>query len=328
MNKFLMSAGESRSVPTVIVYHDLPIESAIRGRLEDLTIKVAEDMDAVLNLLPGADILIVNPANWDDAFVNQLGEGDWVQATSVGYDTFPLDEFRERGVTFSNATGNYAPAVADHTFAMALAHFRDLQSLFKQQRNHVWERSIGNELQELSDRTLTVFGLGTIGEAIAKRGLGFKMEVLGIKRNPDDYDGCLPAGQVHDPDNFYEILPETDVLVSIVPLTEETHHAIDAPVFDRLPNTAFVINVARGSVIDEDALIKALESGKIAGAALDVFETEPLPVESPLWDRDDVLVTPHVAGRSDRFVDRFSSLFIENYRKWKQADTLRNEIVD
>lgn len=314
-------------MPRVLVHHDLPIASSIEGRREDLTCVAADDVDAVLSLLPESDAFVVNPASWDDAFLDALEEGDWVQATSVGYDAFPLDDFRERGVTFTNAKGNYAPVVADHTFAMALAFSRGLPTLLEKQRARDWDRSIGLALTDWTGRRLTVYGLGTIGESIARRGLGFEMDVYGVKRDPHDYDGCLPADRVLGPDRFHEVLSGTDLLVAIVPLTDETRHAIDAAVFERLPDSALVVNVARGAVVEESALLDALDDGEIAGAALDVFESEPLPPDSPLWEREDVLVTPHVAGRSDRFAERFSALFLDNYDRWRQGEPLVNEVV-
>jgi D-2-hydroxyacid dehydrogenase (NADP+) len=173
---------------------------------------------------------------------------------------------------------------------------------------------------------MTVLGLGRIGESIARKATGFDMTVYGVKRHPDTYEGSLPDERVMSPESLQTILPQTDVLVVIVPLTDDTYHLISTEVFRELPGSAILINVARGSVVDENALIEALRNGSIAAAGLDVFESEPLPAESPLWERDDVLVTPHVAGRSERFGERFSSLFFDNYDRWKNGMTLRNVV--
>jgi D-2-hydroxyacid dehydrogenase (NADP+) len=153
------------------------------------------------------------------------------------------------------------------------------------------------------------------------------MNVYGIKRNPDDYKGHLDTKHVLSADEFHDVLPETDLLVASVPLTESTRSAIDAEVFDRLPESAIIINVSRGAVVDEPALLEALRSNEIAGAGLDVFEQEPLPDNSPFWSRDDVIVTPHVAARSDTFPERFASLFFENYERWQADGPLVNQIL-
>lgn len=314
-------------MPTVVVRHDLDIAPAIAARRNDIDLIDAIDRDEALAALADADIFVVNPANWDDAFADVLGDGDWVQATSIGYDAFPIEQFRAGGVMFTNASGNYGPAVAEHVFAMAFAHSRHLREFGSMQRDHRWDRSIGLELSDWIDATMTVLGLGNLGEVIAERGRAFSFDVYGVKRDPDEYEGCLSDGRVLGSDEWKTVLPETDLLVAAVPLTDETREMVDGDVFRALPATAYVINVARGPVVDEPALINALEAGEIGGAGLDVFETEPLPTDSPLWDREDVIITPHVAGRSDGFADRFADLFLENFDRLLAGQELRNRIV-
>jgi len=315
-------------MPTVAVFHDLPIESVLRGRRDDLEVVAVRSNEDAYEALETADILVVNPANWDDSFVDHLEGGNWIQATSTGYDVFPLARLGERGVTLTNAAGNYAPVVSEHAFAMMLALSRNLPTLLDRQRKRIWDRSLGLHTTDWAGRTMTVLGLGTIGEAIARKGVGFDMAVYGVKRRPDEYGGCLPGDRVLSPEQLPAVLPVTDVLMVIVPLTDETRHLVNTKTFDQLPDTSMVINVARGPVIDEEALLAALDDGSIAAAGLDVFESEPLPAESRLWARDDVLVTPHVAGRSDRFAERFASLFLENYDRKVRGAQLRNVIVD
>lgn len=315
-------------MPTLVVYHDLPIESNLRGQRDDLDVVAVSSAEAARQVLETADVFVVNPANWDDSFVDYLDEGDWIQSTSTGYDVYPLSILRERGVTLTNAAGNYAPVVSEHAFAMMLALSRRLPTLLDRQRTRDWDRSVGLDATDWAERTMTVLGLGSIGEAIARKAIGFDMTVYGVKRTPDSYDGCLPTEHVLSPAGLQAVLPVTDVLVVIVPLTDDTYQFVDGDTFDTLPDTAVLINVARGPVVDEEALLTALDSGAIAAAGLDVFESEPLPAESPLWTRDDVLVTPHVAGRSNRFGDRFASLFFENYDRRTNREPLRNVVVD
>lgn len=315
-------------MPTVVVLHDLPVVAAsISGERDELTVLEAGDAGEALDLLDGAGMFVVNPGTWDDVLLAGLSTGDWVQSTSAGYDAFPLDALEERGVRFTNAAGNYGPVVAEHAFAMALAHSRRLDRLRAMQHEGTWDRSVGMELGDWLGKTLTVVGLGRIGEAVAERGRAFSMDVYGTKRRPDEYDGCLPSGHVRGPDGLDDLLPGTDLLVLAVPLTEETRHLVDADALAALPSSAFLVNVARGAVVDEAALVDALAAGAIAGAGLDTFEAEPLPADSPLWDRDDVIVTPHVAGRSDGFGRRFAGLFLENYDRRRAGEELRNVVV-
>ena len=312
---------------TVVVRHDLDIAHEIAARRDTIDIVDAANQSEALAALESADVFVVNPANWDDAYVDVLDEGDWVQSTSVGYDVYPLERFRERGVVFTNAAGNYGPAVAEHVFAMAFAHSRHLREFGAMQRDHEWDRSIGLELSDWIDSTMTVLGLGNLGEVVVERGRGFGFDVYGVKRDPDAYSGCLPADRVLGANEWRAVLPQTDLLVAAVPLTRETRGMVDVAVFRALPETAYLVNVARGPVVDEPALVEALEAGEIGGAGLDVFETEPLPPDSPLWDREDVIVTPHVAGRSDAFAERFADLFLDNLDRRTAGRELRNRIV-
>lgn len=316
-------------MPTVVVNHDLPLADALEGRYDDLTVVSAAGTDEAISALADAEFLVCNPGRWDDRLLEALDPGDWIQATSAGYAAFPLEEFRERGVSFSNATGVHDPVVAEHVFALAFAFSRTIPTFVSKQRARVWgpRDEVTADLTDWTGRTLTVYGLGSIGETIAERGSAFGMDVYGVKRDPDDYDGHLPAARVLAGDEFHDVLPETDLLVGIVPLTEETRGSIDETVFRALPDTAILVNVSRGPVVDEAALVDALRAGEIAGAGLDVFETEPLPEASPLWDREDVIVTPHVGGRSDTFPTRFADLFLDNYERWRRDESLRNQIV-
>lgn len=316
-------------MPTVVVNHDLPIDSELEGRRDGITVVSTTGREETVSALADARILVCNPSNWDDRYLEALAPDDWVQATSAGYDAFPIDEFRDRGVTFTNAAGIHDPVVAEHVFALALAFSRTIPAFVSKQRDRVWgpRTEVTAGLSDWKDDTLTVYGLGSIGEEVAERGLAFGMDVYGVKRDPEAYAGCLPAERVLAADDLSDVLPVTDLLVAAVPLTEETRMSIDADVFRAVPDSTVFINVARGPVVDETALVEALRTGEIASAGLDVFETEPLPEGSPLWNRDDVIVTPHVGGRSDTFPGRFVDLLMENYERWRQDEPLRNRIA-
>jgi len=315
-------------MPTVVVYHELPVvASSLTGERENLAVVSVADTEEAVAELRDAEMLLISNSNWEDDLLEGLSKGDWVQSTSAGYDAFPLAEFEKRGVRFTNAAGTHGPMVAEHVFALALAHSRRLFWLRAKQEQADWDHSLGTALGDWLGKTLTVVGLGRIGETIAERGQAFLMEVSGIKRHPDDYEGCVPNDRVHGPDGLPEILPATDLLVLSVPLTEETYHLVDAEVLAALPESAVLINIARGEVVDETALADALEAGEIAGAGLDVVEQEPLPADSPLWDRSDAIITPHVAGLSDGFGGRIATLFLGNYDRRRAGESLDNVII-
>lgn len=314
---------------TVVIAHDLPIGEALRGRRDELRVQSLNETKATISALEDAKVFICNPVRWDDQLLAGLDPGDWVQVTSAGYDAYPIKMFRELNIDFSNAAGIHDSVVAEHVFALALAFTRNIPSFARRQREHSWgpRSEVSLELTDWKNKRLTVYGLGSIGETIARRGVAFGMDAYGIKRDPDDYQGCLDADRVYPPTELHEVLTETDLLVVVVPLTEETRGSIDSAAFEVLPDSALLVNVARGPVVNEEALLDALRDDAISGAGLDVFATEPLPDESPLWDRDDVLLTPHVGGRSDTFPRRFSDLFLENYDRWNADEPLVNQVI-
>lgn len=311
----------------VLVHHDLPIAEAIRASRPDLDVANADGPGDAVARLRTADALVTNTLHWDDALLDALDPGDWVQTTSAGYAAFPVEAFDERGVAFSTAAGVTAATVAEHAFALALSFTRRLPVYTARQCDHEWDRSDSTALSDWTGSMLTVVGLGNIGEGVARRGLAFAMVVNGVKREPDDYDGCLDRDRVVGSGALSSILPETDLLVLAVPLTDETRGLVDGAVLEALSDTAVLVNVSRGPVVDQDALVDALEDGRIGGAGLDVFETEPLPADSPLWGHEDVVLTPHVAGRSEHFVPRFVDLFLGNLDRRTTGEPLRNQLA-
>ena len=299
-------------MPVVVVNHDLPIDDALEGRYDDLS-RLRDGLRGTVSALEDAEFLVCNPKRWDDRLLEALSPDDWIQATSAEYTAFPIDEFRERGISLTNASGIHDPVVAEHVFVLALAFSRIIPEFVSKQTERTWgpRTEVSTELTDWKDHTLTVYGLGNIGEEIAERGLVFGMDVYGVKRNPSDYSGCLSSDQVLASEAFHDLFPETDLLVVIVPLTDETWNAIDEAVFRALPDSAILVNVARGPIVDEAALVDVRRTNELAGAGLDVFETEPLPEDSPLWTRDDVIITRHVGSRTDTFPTRFAFIHRE-----------------
>jgi D-2-hydroxyacid dehydrogenase (NADP+) len=317
-------------VPTVLVHPGLPLGldgSRLRDAREDLTVERPDDEAAFREAVPGADVLLLSNESWDDAYLDGLVRGDWVQSMSAGNDTVPLEALRERGVTFSHGTV-HGSAVAEHALALALSLLRGLPTFRDRQREREWDRALGAGLGSLAGRTLTVVGLGEIGEAVVRRALAFEARVVGVTRRPEAYDGRLEAGAVHPPDELLDVLGTTDVLVLACPLTDETEGMIDAAALDALPGTAVLVNVARGPVVDEDALVDALRGNQLAGAGLDVFDEEPLPEESPLWDLDGALLTPHVAVHSQWYADRVIERFLGSYDRWLRGENPHGTVVE
>jgi len=307
----------------VLVLHELPIGRTLREEY-DIESTEASNGDEAMRLLSDADVFIVNPSNWDDELVSAMDEVSWVQATSAGVDCFPVTELKRRDIILTNSAGIHDPAVADHAMTLLLAVTRKLKETIQYQNQSNWRREIGDSVGDLHGGTMLVYGLGSIGESIARRAQAFGMTVYGAKRAPDTYDGCLNHDHVYTPDGVVQILPDVDAVVLSVPLTDDTRGVVNDDFLSEIPDSAFLINVSRGRVVDQQDLLDCLIEGGLAGAGLDVFEREPLPPESELWDLENVIVTPHIAGRSSKFVSRFADLFHENYNRYQSGDTLVN----
>jgi phosphoglycerate dehydrogenase-like enzyme len=312
---------------TLLVHPDLPMGidgSRILKRRGGLTVARPRDAAAFCDRIRDADALLLANGHWTDEYAAGLDVGDWVQSMSAGNDRIPSVELAERGVRVAGADV-HGPTVAEHALAMATAFTRDLLVFREKQRAREWHRDHA-PLTDLAAATVAVLGLGTIGGEVVERARAFGATVHGVKRDPRAYEGPLPPERVHGPGDWRSVLPAADLLVLAVPLTDETEGLVGAGELGALPGDAVVVNVARGPVLDQDALLAALDRDELGGAALDVLAEEPPPPDSPLWEREDVLLTPHAATHSERFPDRLADLVLENYDRWRAGDPLRNEL--
>ncbi|MBK7876248.1 MAG: D-2-hydroxyacid dehydrogenase [Planctomycetes bacterium] len=253
----------------------------------------------------------------------------WVQASSAGVDRYLANaEFvaNER-VVLTNLRGVHGPAIADHVFGMLLALTRDLPAHLANRASGTWQRDGSGVLRliALQGRTLLVVGLGGIGTEVARRAHGFGMLVIATRRGDDPAPEFVE--HVGKPKDLAELLPRADVVVLCVPLTAETEHLIDAAALARMKDGAYLVNIARGKVVDTDALVAALRAGKLAGACLDVTEPEPLPKDHALWSFPNVVITPHVAAAAELTDERARSLTRENLRRFDAGEPLLN-VVD
>lgn len=245
----------------------------------------------------------------------------WVQATSAGIGGFVQRTGLDRTeLVFTTAAGVHAVPLAEFAVAGALYFVKDIPMLLHRQRSHVWRRYSG---ALLSGRNVAVVGLGSIGRQAASAFHALGAVVTGVGRKGRNYP--LPAGStLVDTTALDPVLRSCDVLVLACPLTPETHHMLDRRRLALLPPTAVIVNVSRGPLIEQDALIDALRGERLAGAALDVFEDEPLPEESPLWDLPNVLVSPHSASTVAAENGLLTDLFLDNLTRWRDGTPLRN----
>jgi len=255
----------------------------------------------------------------------------WVHSAAAGVASLLHPELRERGIVLTNSAGVHAQPSAEYARGGILHFLRGFDVAVRRQAQADWDREpfvgAGHTARELDECRALVVGAGGIGGTIARVLAVHGVRCTGIRRRPEL---GAPEGfvAVLGPDGVDEALPDADILVLSAPLTSGTRALITAERLDRLPAGAIVVNVGRGALLDEEALAKRLASGKLRGAVLDVFHTEPLPAASPLWGLERALVTPHVSGVSPRrFWDRQLALIVENWRRHRAGEPMRN-VVD
>jgi phosphoglycerate dehydrogenase-like enzyme len=229
---------------------------------------------------------------------------------AAGYNHLPLEALAARGVTVTNASGIHAPNIAEQVLAYVLGFTRNLDTARDRKDRREWRHF---QADELKDSTVTVVGLGAIGQAIVQRLQGFEVDTIGVRYTPEKGG---PTDEVvgFDETAIHEALARTDHLVVAAPLSEKTRGLIGEAEFDTLPPHSYLVNVGRGPIVDTDALVAALRSNSVAGAALDVTDPEPLPEDHPLWSFDNVTITPHNAGHSPAHWERLADIVAGNVR--------------
>jgi phosphoglycerate dehydrogenase-like enzyme len=275
-----------------------------------------------------ADVLVISGL-WQDRLLDRAKKLRFIQAIGAGTDQFPRKELAKRGIRLASARGVNYRAVAEHAMALILALSRRLPEARDNQAKGIWRGMIGDPSRredELGGKTLLIIGLGQIGGRLAELAKPFDMRVIGLRRNPAAGRGAADA--VHAMSELGSLLPEADFVALTCPLTRETENLMDAEAFARMKPSAYLVNVARGRVVDEAALIAALGAGHIAGAGLDVTAEEPLAASSPLWGMAQVLITPHTAGETSRYEDNVIEILRDNLeRLWRGEPQLRNQVV-
>ena len=316
-----MLDGQPDPMPAVLLHHSQSALYAeiLRRTLPGVDLIVADEAESFARALPEAAIVL------SDRFpTGGLGEARrlaWIQCTNAGVDfLLPAWEHLSR-VVVTNARGIHADVMADYAMTtVGMLHW-GFPELLREQGARTWRP---RQVMPLSEHTLGIVGLGAIGREIARRAARAGMRVLGVQRRPDGpVEG---VDEVHDGSGLARVLAACDFLVLAAPATPETRRMIDAGALARMKPTAFLVNVARGSLVDEAALVRALRTGTIAGAALDVFAVEPLPADSPLWAMPNVIVTPHMAGNPGRYEERAAAIFVDNYGRFRAGEPLRNQV--
>ena len=301
---------------------DLAALDAVAPNVRCVVPESPEDALRLARMAHGADGRHCTPE-----FLAAADRLTWVQSPSAGVAwLLEREGMDDEDIVLTNMRGIHGPAIAEHVFAMLLSLTRDLRYYQQPEQRGTWDRDGGPaEPIALSGRTMLVVGLGGIGREVARRAKGFDMTVLATRRSQAEAPPYVD--RLGTADELDELLPLADVVVLCVPLTDETEGMIDAAALARMQPGAYLVNIARGRVVDQDALVDALERGHLAGACLDVTTPEPLPADHPLWGMPNVVITPHVASRAALTGARRRALLFENVRRFGAGEPLLN-VVD
>ena len=317
----------------VLAVHDPPVWTLpdreiarITAALPDDEVAVARTADAKRSTFPAADVIVTTRVS--DAEMAMAERVRWIHSTAVGVGAVLVPELVSRPIVVTNSRGVHSEAIAEHAIALVLALRRGLHvaAIRQMQRRWAQEEMSERRLTALKASELLVVGLGAIGSRVAELGAGLGMRVVGIRRRLSE---PAPAGvaRVRPPEELVDALSSADAIVLSLPRTNETQALIGPEEFARMKPGAVLVNVARGRLIDQEALLRALESGAIAGVGLDAFPKEPLDAASPLWSLPNVMITPHVAPFADDYWAPAVDLFLDNMQRFKRGDALVN-VVD
>ncbi|MFW6409479.1 MAG: D-2-hydroxyacid dehydrogenase [Halanaerobiales bacterium] len=290
----------------------------MKKTVQPLEVVRSVDSDSLKREIVDTDILVSFGAP-DLEIMDRAENLKWIQSWTAGVDVFTGPDYLqfliENEIILTSMSGVHSNIIAEHTMGFLINFSRRFCDFHQQQQNQVWQQL---KVDQLEGRTLGVVGLGSIGREIAARGKAFKMTVIGSKRNVEKK--VKAVDELYSPDELSELLRKSDYVVCIVPLTDETAGMFGKEEFKAMKDSAYFINVGRGEVVDQDALIEALKQGRIAGAGLDVFDKEPLPEDSPLYRLKNVIITPHVAGVFPDYNQKAIKILNENLKKFYAGD--------
>tara|TARA_R110000868_G_scaffold53663_4_gene168179 strand:- start:1499 stop:2446 length:948 start_codon:yes stop_codon:yes gene_type:complete len=265
-----------------------------------------------MKLAAEAEILAALAPAIKPALIAAMPKLQWVQALTTGVDNLVAMAELSPEVTLTNCSGFHGPQMSELALLLMLSLARNFPAMLENQQAAKWERW---PQPLLSGKTACLVGLGSIAEMLAKRCAALDMRLTGVSNGRSQLDGF---DHIYKRDEIGSAAREADFLIIIVPYSSETHHIIDAETLDVMKRSAFLINISRGGCVDERALLSALDSGKLAGAGMDVFETEPLPSKSPLWHHPKIIVTPHIGGMADIYHQQALPIIAENFTHYER----------
>jgi D-2-hydroxyacid dehydrogenase (NADP+) len=316
----------ARPLTTLLIRFPLEDRHAqrLRERFPDLNVVVAPTDEEFLSLLPRAEAVVA----WrlDSAEIAAAPNLRWIQTVGAGVEDVIVPEMAERGIILTNNSGVHAPNISEHLLAMMLAFARRLPFQIRGQLVHEWRDDSGRRgTFELDGQTLLVVGLGDIGRALARRAHALGMNVIGVRRRGGERSEGV--SEVVSFSDLNRVLLQAHHVAICLPLTPQTCGLFDRETFSVMRDGAFIYNIGRGAIVDTAALVDALLSGRLGGAGLDVTDPEPLPVDSPLWDMENVIITSHTSGATPLYWDRAIAILESNIELFRAGGELHN-VVD
>lgn len=310
--------------PRITVLSDAPDGPPGINKLhEHAEVMLAHDEESLRNALPGSRILMVTDFRTDalEAAWDAADRLEWIHATSAGVDQLMFDALVNSDIPVTNAQGIFDRAIAEYVLTQILMFAKDSRNNVLYQQNERW---VHRDTETIENKRVLVVGAGSIGHTIGRLCQAAGMRVSGVARRERSADDIFDA--IYAQSDLDSLLPSADYVVVAAPLTPSTRGLFDAGRFAAMANHARFINIGRGPIMVTEDLVTALTSGEIAGAALDVFETEPLPAGHPLWSLDNVLISAHMAGDFIGWREALVDQFLDNFKRWRESQPLFNEV--
>ncbi|ABR50309.1 D-isomer specific 2-hydroxyacid dehydrogenase, NAD-binding [Alkaliphilus metalliredigens QYMF] len=292
-----------------LIHLDFPAKHLVvlRERYPELQFVINKEKDGLLKQLEDTEVLITFQCTKE--MVAGAPKLKWIQGVSAGIDAMPLEEITSREIILTNGKGIHGTHMAEYALAAMISLARNLHLVFRNQTKRKWERDI---LQgEIFGATVGILGLGSIGKEVAKKASLMGMKVIGLKNTPESMEY---VDHVYGPEEMDEVFIESDYVINLLPHTQQTHGIINKRHFQLMKETACFINMGRGRTVNEEDLIEALQNDEIRALFTDVFEEEPLPEESPLWEMENVVITPHICGESYKYMDHAMEIIEHNLK--------------
>ncbi|WML38361.1 D-2-hydroxyacid dehydrogenase [Neobacillus sp. OS1-2] len=310
----------------ILITHNLDQKyiEQIASVIPDWELIVSKDKEIYQKHAKDAEIIAGWKKGLEEHCLTPHSNLKWLQTWSAGVDSLPLETIQSKNITLTSANGVHAYPISETIFALMLGLTRKIHTYVKNQQAHTWHHAhMGLELHE---KTIGIIGVGEIGKETAKIAKAFGMKVLGIRHSGKQADN---VDEMYTPDQLNSLLPKCDYVVVTLPHTKETHQLFGAEQFEQMKSSAFFINIGRGEIVVEEELVEAIQGGTIAGAGLDVFETEPLHTDSPFWEMENVIITPHTSGSTEFYTERVvENILIPNLKEYISGKTPSINLVD